>query len=217
MRVYRYNAPRDEAAEAAEVYERVVAAINTLDRLPSNDLKRLASNWPREFAFHAEAIRWTVWAGKARNDKNFKRLRWDDFADIYLGPSDDDDLAGRVDRTPPSREAIADAEIAGGYWSALARLPENIDEFRAAKNAYRWGRRPVPWVDDQRIVAWHARGVSLRSIGAKLEKGKLSEHEVETRIKRIATDLANIARECTRQNGRDNEAVGAVGRGSPAR
>lgn len=212
MRVYRHT-PAPRAITAAEAYNRTTRAVLTLDRLPGLRSLGVRSGWPQEFEQHAEAIRWIVWGGKARGDKKFKKLRAEDFADIYFGPGDDEEGDGPRPRPILSRADIADAEIAGAWWAALALLPENIDEFRHSAEAFRRGKRSSPWVDDQRIVAWHARGVSLRSIGANLEKGKLSEYEVETRIKRIATDLAQIARKCSRQDGRGNEAVG----GSPAR
>lgn len=192
MRIYSYK-PQPVLIEPVEAYRRVLDAICTLDRLPGPKKYRVQSNWPKHFAFHAEAIRWVIFAGKAREDKNFKRLRAQDFDDINLEPPRQEDVEDWVFRDPPSRAAITDADIAGAWFNALALLPENIDEFMHAAEAWRRRKRREPWVDDQTIVAMHARGASLKTIGTNLHGGKINEHQVEGRIHGIAGRLADIA------------------------
>lgn len=190
MRSYSYKAPPPRISEV-EAYSRTMEAIRTMDRLPGATQQRVRSNWPREFELHAEAIKWAVFAGEAAENKAYKRLVAADFADVHLDFDDDEELPRKV--APLSRAAIADAEIAGAWFAALALLPENIDEFRHAVLAFRRGKRREAWVDDQRIVAMHARGMSLKTIGTNLHGGKLNAEQVEIRAREIAKALARIA------------------------
>lgn len=190
MRVYRHIA-EDRAAEAARVYARTIEAIKTMDRLPAPMIARVQSNWPKEFAFHAEAIKWAVFAGEAAKSKAYKRLRARDFEDINLEFDEDDD---RPKLEPVKRSAIADVEIAGAWFAALALRPENADEFLHAVEAFRRGKRKEVWVDDQRIMVMQARGRTLKTIGENLHGGKFNAEQIEGRIYDIAFALAEIAR-----------------------
>ena len=193
MKTYRHVSRPVEGVTAAEAYERTVRACNTLARLPGLPRLGAGSSWPKEFEHHAEAIRWAVFKGVAREDKRYQKLRAQDFGDIYLGPPDDDDIDHRTDKQPVKRADIADAMIAGGWFNALALLEWNIDEFTHACREWQRGRRGRPWVDDQKIIWRHARGVSLRTIGTELSGGKLNEHQVEHRLTQISGHLADIA------------------------
>jgi len=175
-----------------EAYSRTVAAVRTMDRLPSPMRMRVRSNWPAAFELHAAAIKWAVFAGEASKSKAYKRLRASDFADVHLDFDNDDDDERRA-LAPLTRAAIADAEIAGAWFAALALRPENIAEFEHAVIAFRRGRRQHAWVDDQRIVAMHARGASLKTIGTNLHGGKLNVEQTEARCRAIARSLAEIA------------------------
>lgn len=188
----RLKFANQQSAEVSPVdaYVRAIEAIRTMDQLPGIGIRRVASTWPKEFAFHAEAIKWAVFAGEAKKNKAYKRLRARDFEDIHLEFDEDDDAP---ERKPPSRSAIADAELAGGWWAALALLPYNVAEFNIASDLYRRGKRKQPLVDDQRIVVMVARGKTLKTIGENLYGGKLNDEQVEGRIREIAIALANIA------------------------
>lgn len=190
-RVYSYRPP--VIIDEAEAYARTVAAIRTMDRLPGPMRARVRSNWPAEFELHAEAIKWAVFAGEASKSKAYKRLLAPDFADVHLDFDEDDEDDRRKPLAPLTRAAIADAEIAGAWFAALALLPENQAEFEHAVAMFRRGKRREAWVDDQRIVAMHARGASLKTIGTNLHGGKLNAEQVEARCRSIAASLARIA------------------------
>lgn len=211
MRVYRCTL-RPRQIEDADAYSRTVEAVRTMDRLPGPARARVRSNWPSEFEHHAEAIKWAVFAGEAAKSKAYKRLQACDFDMIHLD-FDEDDVAERRARAPLTRAAIADAEVAGAWFAALALLPENIAEFQHAVSAFRRGKRREAWVDDQRIVAMHARGASLTTIGTNLHGGKLNAEQVEARCRAIASRLSDIA------NGRCGPDAGRNGadRGKPSR
>lgn len=191
MRRYSYHPPR--LIDEAEAYARTVASIRTMDRLPGPMRARVRSNWPSEFEMHATAIKWAVFAGEAAKSKAYKRLRSCDFADVHLDFDEDDEDDRRRPLAPLTRAAIADAEIAGVWFASLALLPENAAEFKHAVAMFQRGRRAEAWVDDQRIVAMHARGKSLRTIGENLHGGKLNVEQTEARCRAVAQSLAQIA------------------------
>ena len=202
MKVYGYARKAPDGITEAEAYLRTVNAVLTMDRLPGPQRMRVQSNWPSEFAYHAEAIKWAVFAGEASKSKAYKRLRAADFADIHLDFDEDDE--GRPERAPLTRAAIADAEVAGAWFASLALLPWNAEEFNHAVAAFRRGARASPWVDDQRIIAMHARGASLKTIGTLLHGGRLNADQVAARIGEIARALADIAngRSCSNDRGK---------------
>lgn len=104
----------------------------------------------------------------------------------------------------PSRKDISDAMIAGAWFAALALRAENVCEFEKSRDAYRRGKSKTTWVDDQRIVAMHARGASLKTIGGSLRGGKLNAEQVEVRIRQIARSLSEIANGRSRPHDQGN-------------
>jgi hypothetical protein len=175
----------------AEVFRRTLAAVRTLKKLPSGKIQSVRSNWPREFEFHGEAIKAAVFAGAARDDKKFKRLRARDFDDLHLGPPPKGDEPPEVVR-PATAAEITDAEIAGAWFAKLALMPENAAEFRSAVERYRIGRASNTFVADQIVVALMASGWGPRAIGEH-DRIKLTERQAERLINEISRNLWRIA------------------------
>lgn len=188
-RVFRHRAAIApiEAVSRHDALDRTLVAIRTMRALPSAKLRGIVSNWPREFEFHGEAIKVAVFAG-ALDDKKFLRLRAQDFDDIHLGPATDDGGVGPA--PPPRADQVSDVIVAGVWFASLARLDCNVGQFDDRLKAYRAGKRPDAFVDDQRILQWHAFGWSLKSIG---ERVGLNEFQTERRLDEIATSLHRIA------------------------
>lgn len=95
------------------------------------------------------------------------------------------------DRYQPTRKEISDALIAGEWFAKLALLPENVDEYERLTDVRRRSdRRVSTYVEEQKVIAWWAFGMSLRLIGEGL---RVNEFEAERRLNQAAISLWRIA------------------------
>lgn len=202
----RYQRPKTDVhplVTPTEAYVRVMAAIRTLRASPPVKPMGMRSNWPSEFEFHSNAIKWAVFAGehldlgrkkKGRQSvgrKLYRRLKSKDFDDINLEQPKAEDTPPPRPRDP-TRKQISDALLAGAWFSALQRLPENADQAIDRLEEYRRGDRANAFVDDQKLLDWLAHGWSVAAIAQHGGTFK-NEREVEIRINVVAHWLCQIA------------------------
>lgn len=165
---YHYRPWIDEA----EVFSRVLTAIKTLQAMPDQERRFLASGtkaaWPPTLV---------------------------EFSDLVAQaemPPDTDAIRGRVNLRSSE---ISDALIAGDWFAKLALIHENYPQFQVRLHDYRSHKRVSPQVDDQKFLSWYAHGWSLKNIGQRFG---INEHQAERRLYEIARHLWRIANRTAR-------------------